>query len=317
MSLFPPVTSKNFDDHRNDAELWMPALGVIAERHRLEGALSLFSTGSAVVCSIGERYVVKLHEPWCRDLYTTEKLLLATLDGRLSIPTPGLIASGEIENWGYLVMRRLPGAPLSEVRGDLNVRELCDIAQCVGELVAETQALPVGDLDWPCTPWDDFIHAQKAGCLERHREHGVPEELLATLPDQLEGVDIDITTEEPVLLHTEWTDTNVLVDRVDGRWQLSGAFDFEPSMKGHPNYDLPSLTMFVARGDTQIARAALTGYGIHDPGERFRRNILAHTLLHRYSNLGSFLSLVGVQNYPDTWEEISAALAACPPRQSA
>lgn len=307
------MTAYDFDSKRNDAELWLPALRAIAERHELTGPIAIFPTGSAVVCSVGDRWVIKLHEPWCRALYATERVLLGHLDGRLPVATPGLIADGDIEGWGYLVMRRLPGLPLSEVRDAIYASELCRVAHELGELVAATQAVSIESIEWPAIPWHEFIEAQRAACVTWHRAHGVPERLLETLPDQIDGA--DVTTSRPVLLHTEWTDTNVLVEHVAGRWQLSGAFDFEPSMSGHRLYDLPSLTVFVARGHARVARAALAGYGLRNLEKRdattetLRRDLLAHALLHRYSNLERLLGLVGVAEYPATWAEISTALS--------
>ena len=35
-------------------------------------------------------------------------------------------------------------------------------------------------------------------------------------------------------------------------WRLSGVFDFEPAMLGHPLYELPAITIFVARGDLLV-----------------------------------------------------------------
>ncbi len=237
VSLLPIVTVDDFDSKRNDAQLWMPVLRAIAQRHGLEGRITLFPTGSAVVGSVGDRWVIKLHEPWHRDLYLTEKVLLEHLDGRLPVATPELIAFGDIEGWAYLVMRRLPGEPLNEVRKGLDLADLSRVAHDLGELVAETQALSVEGVEWPCKPWDEFIKSQRVQCVARHRAQGVPETLLATLPEALDGA--DVSTSRPVLLHTEWTDANVLVHRESGRWMLSGAFDFEPSMKGHRLYDLP------------------------------------------------------------------------------
>ena len=309
-SLLPSITVDDFDSKRDDVQVWMPVLRAIAERHGLEGPVALFPTGSAVVCSFGERWVIKLHEPWHRDLFLTEKVLLEYLEGRLPVATPELIASGEIEDWSYLVMRRLPGAPLNEVRNGLDAADLRRVAYDLGELVAATQALPVEGVDWPSTPWDEFITSQQSQCVARHRSQGVPETLLATLPEVLDGA--DVSTSQPVLLHTEWSDANVLVHRASGRWMLSGAFDFEPSMTGHPLYDLPALTILVARGETDIARAALAGYGVRDFDEELRRNLLAHTLLHRYSHLASFLSLVQKRDYSGGWPEIAAALTGLP-----
>ncbi len=142
--------------------------------------------------------------------------------------------------------------------------------------------------------------------MQRHRANGLPAALVDTLEEQLAGV--DLSTDAPVLLHTELTDTNLMVARSDEGWRLSGVFDFEPSMLGHPLYDLPAITMFVAHGDPAACRAALTVFGAGGLDDDLRRRLLACTLLHRYSNLAFFLRQVGVDGYPPDWPGIAEAL---------
>jgi hygromycin-B 7''-O-kinase len=158
----------------------------------------------------------------------------------------------------------------------------------------------------PFRPWNDFIAEQRAGCTSRHRANELPEHLLATLEEQLG--DVCLTTDEPVFLHTELTDTNLMVAEKVGHWQLSGVFDFEPSMLGNPLYDLPAITMFVARGDPQMCRAALAAFGAHQLDDALRGQLLACVLLHRYSHLGFFLRQVGVHGYPQDWNQVANAL---------
>ncbi len=45
----------------------------------------------------------------------------------------------------------------------------------------------------------------------------------------------------------------LMVEEQSAGWRLSGVFDFEPSMVGHHLYDLPAITMFVARGEPSLA----------------------------------------------------------------
>ena len=73
----------------------------------------------------------------------------------------------------------------------------------------------------------------------------------------------------------------------EGRWQLSGLIDFEPAMRGEPEYEFVSVGVFTAGGDARFLARTLTSYGYH-PGQlgpELRRRLLALGILHRYSNL--------------------------------
>jgi len=305
--LLPPIhTTAELDRLRSDEELWRPAMSEIARRHGLAGRLQLFPTGSAVVFSAGDERVVKLHEPWHRDLFENEEACLALVQGRLPVASPELVTAGEIEGWSYLVMTRLPGQPLSEVRGQIDRTDFLAIAREVGALAQACHALPVPQSFRPFKEWSEFIDEQRAGCSARHRANDLPEHLLATVDEQVAGV--SLAADQPVFLHTELTDTNLMVARSEGHWQLSGVFDLEPSMLGHPLYDLPAVTMFVARGAPDLCRAALEASGVPRLDATLRRRLLACTLLHRYSHLGFFLRQVGVQDYPSDWDQVATAL---------
>ena len=305
MPLLPPITKQSeLDERRGQAELWAPAIAAIAERHELRGEARLFATGSAVVYAVGE-HVIKLHEPWNRAHYTTEATCLELLAGRLPVPSPRLHFAAELEGWGYLVMDRLPGLPLSAARPDIPADDMLAIASQTGALAAAIQAIaPPADFV-AFGPWNQFITAQREQLVSHHRRGGLPADLLATIEDRLAG--IDLTCDAPVLLHTELSDTNLMVAEQSDGWRLSGVFDFEPSMLGHPLYDLPAITMFVARGDPALCAAALSAYGV-TRDDALRRQLLASTLLHRYSHIGFFLAQTGVDEIPLDWDQIASQL---------
>ncbi len=277
----------------------------IARRHGLPERVRLFPTGSAIVFAAGDGHVVKLHEPWHRDLYENEVACLALVRDRLSVPSSEVVATGELEGWAYLIMTRLPGEPLSEVRDRVSHPELVAITEQTAALARSLHAVAV-----PATfrreSWNDFSRRQRARCGQHHRERGLPAPLVDSLDAQFEGIDLE--TDAPVFLHTELTDTNLMVSRADGRWQLSGVFDFEPSMLGHPLYDLPAIAIFVARGDPVASRAGMAAFGVEGSGELLRRQLMACTLLHRYSHLAFFLGQVGVRDYPPEWGAVARAL---------
>lgn len=305
MTLLPPIADQQeLDRRRSEETLWRPAIDAIAQRHNLRGAPHLEPDGSAVVFSIGDGLVVKLHEPWNGQLFATEARCLAALHGRLPVTSPELLATGDLEGWRYLVMTRLPGRPLNQVRAELSDAELVAIAADTARLARAIHTLPSVGLE-PYKTWVQFLVDQRRDLDAHHAGYPLAEHLRETLPAAIRGAALDC--DRPVLLHTELTDTNLMVSRSRGRWHLSGVFDLEPAMLGHPLYDLPPITIFVCRGRPNACAAALDAFGVH-PTPELRRDLLACVALHRYSRFDFFLELVDAEPSPRDWHAATTRL---------
>ena len=115
---------------------------------------------------------------------------------------------------------------------------------------------------------------------------------------------VDLGRADRVMLHTEYMHVHILADEVAGSWALTGLFDFEPALHGHPEYDLAAAGIFLGRGDRTVWREFLDGYGYRDTSGLARR-VLAYCLLHRFANLPWYLrevSAPGVTNLEDLAE---------------
>ena len=64
--------------------------------------------GENIIFLIDESLVIKIFAPF-RENYLRETTALAFARGKLSIRTPDLLHTGEIESWPYLVMTQLEG----------------------------------------------------------------------------------------------------------------------------------------------------------------------------------------------------------------
>ncbi|HEX6341265.1 aminoglycoside 3'-phosphotransferase/choline kinase family protein [Umezawaea sp.] len=166
---------------------------------------------------------------------SVERDVLKAVDGRLPIPTPAVLASGEFGGWGYVLMRRLHGESLSEVWPRLNREQRGRVATRVGEALAVLHGLPSPELG--PGDWQAFITRQKAGCVERQAARGLGENWLNQIPGFVDSVDLG--SPDPVFLHTEVMGDHLLVTP---DLELSGLFDFEPAMRGAAEYE------FVATG---------------------------------------------------------------------
>jgi hygromycin-B 7''-O-kinase len=258
----------------------LDSLGVPAEPQR-------YPTGSLPVYAAGD-HVLKLFPSIYAGELPVEAAVLRAVHGRLPTPTPGVHASGEHHGWGYVLMDRLDGRPLTEVWDRLTDRDRDRIADRLGATLAALHAVPApGVEDWWPADWDTFVAEQRAGCAGRHRALGLPEEWAAQIPAYLDG--LDLAGGEPVLLHTEIMRPHLLVG-ADG--ELSGLFDFEPAMRGAREYEFAAVGAFVAEGDPRFLGRMLRAYGYRDDqlDAALRRRLLGWLLLHYYSNLPAYLT---------------------------
>ena len=290
MPLLPVIqTREEFDGSPRDEATYAPAIREICRRHGIPvSRAAKYAGGSTIVFAIDDAHVVKLFEPIFTAAAETEAAALAHVDGRLGIPTPRVIATGEMEGWRYVIMSQLRGRPLREAWNDIPPADRPRLVGEVGAALRRQHSLATDGLVLPGPAWPDFIARQRATCVEQQRRNGLAEAWLAQIPDFLAAV--DLPPMPPVLLHTEIMREHVLVTREGtAEWVVSGLLDYEPAMVGAAEYDLPCI--FLADGDPVLYGEFLRGYGLQgkDADGDFARRMMAYLLLHRYSNLRWYL----------------------------
>jgi hygromycin-B 7''-O-kinase len=307
MTLIPDIQgAEAFSKAKDDTRLWRAVIEKLGGDYGFSGEIRQFYNGSTVVASIGDEAVIKLFEPWTLALHSNEASALGFLHSMVPIPTPKLFGSGKIEDWGYLVMERLPGENLTSQWDKIEADNLAAICAEVGHYTRVLHSLPIPPDPRLQETWREFAQERKELCIERHRCSGiVNDSLLAEISDYVE--DAALEDEELVFLHTELDSNNVLVNFDNGRWQLSGLVDFEPSTVGYREYDYAGPSIFLARGDGARFSAWAEGCKA-DLDSRTRKRILQWILLHRYSNLRYYFEVVGRKSIPSTLVEIGDIL---------
>lgn len=270
----------------DDAALAHGVRTILGRHGLVHEATERYDSGSLPVYAVGPRHVLKLFPPDEAAYAHTEARALAAVQGALTIPTPRLIAADTQDGWPYLLMSRLHGARLVDAWPRLSAAERDRFADQLGAAVAALHAIDTTALAGLGPDWDGFVAAQRASAAQRQRARRLA-------PEWVEQVEPFLQRWRPppapkqVLLHTELMREHLLVDR----GQLSGLFDFEPAMLGAPEYDFASFGLFVSCGDARFLRRALLAYGYaaHQLDEALQCRLMAHTLLHRYSNLRWYL----------------------------
>lgn len=266
-----------FDAFHDDPAAWRPAMDDLLRAQGWSGDWQPAGEGTVLVALLGNAQVLKLYPPFLRDHWAFEHGLMPRLHGRLSLPTPRLLASGEEQGWPWTRMSLLPGRLLEEVWAgyDEDLRER--LLRRIGQLMREVHALPVGEQAQLALPWPEFLAARRAGVLARQQRTGLPAHCLAELPAYLDG---PIPEGSDVLLTGEYAPMNLLVDDAG---QLCGMFDFGDGLVGPAAYDWLGPLTFLGAGRPARVRALFEGLGLRtapDPDALMRL-----FLLHRYSCL--------------------------------
>ncbi|MCA8959041.1 MAG: aminoglycoside phosphotransferase family protein [Planctomycetes bacterium] len=285
MTLLPAITTESeLDAVRKDSELCRRALEAAARASDLAATPELFADGSAIVGATGST-VIKIYAPFDRAHRDVEERVLKYLTDRLSCPTPRVRGTATLDGWWVLHMSRLEGTVLSEDWDQRPQSERVELARQMGEVTAELHALETHALRDLPPDWTSFLECGVERCLDRQQRF----ELEASWLDRIERylASVDLGKPELVLLHTELMPAHFLGMSSSGRSRLTGLLDFEPAMLGAPEYELASVGLFVSRGDREIFRSFLAGYGL--PASAWNaglsRRCLAYTLLHRYACL--------------------------------
>ncbi len=196
-------------------------------------------------------HVVKLSNGRFRDSLSHESRVLAALPD--AVPHPEVVGHGSHDGRDWLVLQRLPGAPLSTVWAGLDE----SARRAVGaEVAAAVQVMhAVAEPERFANPW--VADALGPGGVRRNAYHAPPEsyrlmvdavrdrgEVDARLLDDVAAVLAAalpaFATDRAVLTHTDLHGGNILVDA--GR--LSGLLDFEGARPAAADQELDALIKF-------------------------------------------------------------------------
>lgn len=282
MTLLPLSQTDEQCELITDEGLWPGVKALCAELGHGPKHLTKFTEGSLPVYDLDDELVLKLYPVADLDCLATEEPVMRALQGALPIPTPEVVATGRHDGWGYLLMTKLPGSDLRMLWPALDQGTKRSLARRVGEALAVLHTVPAPPIGPP--DWDRFIKGQIETAAARQEGRKLDPHLVRQIPGFLASVELPPAPN--VLLHTEFMDVHLLADRRAADYELTGLLDFEPSMCGHPEYDLLAPALFIAKGDKAVWREFLLGYGFRLEGAPdLARRLMAYALLHRYSHL--------------------------------
>lgn len=310
----PLITdASNYESHFDD-DLWATAAAAICARHNLPYAnLQRSQQGENIIFFVDERYVIKIFAPF-RDNYAREKAALEFADGKLEIETPAILYTGELEGWSYLVMTQLAGIPAREAWAEIKAHERLEIISGLGSTLKSlhNHAAP---LSHPALnrDWHGFIERQAKTCVERQRACGANSEWLESLPAYVaERIELLPAEDTPVLLHGDIHLGNLLFAQKDGRWKITGLFDFGDSLCGFQEYDFVAPGVLMVQGNRELQRALLLTYGYQESqlDQNLRARLMLLTVLYECSNLRKYALRLAPEAVNFTLDELEAAIWA-------
>jgi hygromycin-B 7''-O-kinase len=298
--LLPKIdTLESYRRIYRDAEVWLPAMRAICQRHSLDASrLEFAPPGTHVVFTIGGPYL-KLFAPLWPGDFAPERLVLNRLsEGRdLPVPTPRLVAEGEIEGWPYLVMTAVEGVPVCQVWDGMDATDRERVAVRCGELMAALHTVPTEGLEAIAVDWPAFVEGQKHECIDGIGRAGLDKRWTREVRDFFAGLPpLFELGFEPVLLSADVTDEHILVGQRKGRWEVTGYIDFGDAMLRHPDYEFAAPGCCITRGSPRLQRAMLLAYGYTEEhlGADLARRLMAYTLIHKFINVPELLKLLGL-----------------------
>lgn len=227
-------------------------LGDFIEATAISGGL--FGQNVFVTSTQGE-YVLRgcPHYPW---QFPKEQFGATLLHERTMVPVayPYLFdPTDDIFGWPYSIMPRLRG--VNPVDSQLPLPEKIAIASALGQNLAQMHTLTwpfAGEYDLTSNTIQPFPNGFPAWMVAdiRHWLARALDNGSATTAKDMRWIDQVIDAAQPALAHdfqpcfvmNDYNPGNVLVDRVDGKWQVTGLFDLMEYYFGDGEADLMRLT---------------------------------------------------------------------------
>jgi aminoglycoside phosphotransferase (APT) family kinase protein len=277
----------------------------------------LFGQNVFVTSSKGE-FVLRgaPHFPW---QFPTERFFVDQLHANTDVPVPYPYLVDETTStfgWSYVIMPRLQGIQLADAteRERIPSNERKAIARALGTNLCAMQRLTWGrsgrystttgmvqpfelaqERSWPFPPTrepgpqptfithHEMIVAKIDGLIGRSRSHLTDDDVRWIERVLRAGRDALTEPFVPCFVLQDYKESNVVVRNTDGRWEVSGVFDFMESYFGDGEVDLSRPVAMYTDEDDELARAFLRAYlstRPHRPGfvERFRVYMLAERL---------------------------------------
>ncbi len=283
---FPIITTEqDFDEHYK-SDIWLDAAKQICRRHNISfSELKRAEFSEHIIFFVDDRFIVKIFAPF-RRCFEREKAGLEFADGKSSLKIPEIIAAGKFENFDYMMITQIPGELMTrEIWLTLPEKEQVSV---VTELAVGLKELHSHNTDSFGFDWHKFIEHQSKIAVGRQTAAGVNPEWIEKLPRFIE-TNLKLLPEDlsKVFLHSDVHFGNLRLQKTNGKWRISGLFDFADSLCGFHEFDFLAITVLMIQGQREIQREFFKAYGYseNELDETLRKRLMLLTVLYECSDL--------------------------------
>lgn len=281
------MTHEKFLENHKNHSLWDEVVRELLEKENiLFQSFTRFPMGGNIVYDIDNQLALKLFAPFdSREYYIETEVLEMSDWSQVDIQVPQIIKKGEFDGWQFFLMTRVPGELLIDVWPDLSFAEQIGIAGDLGKLIKQMHGLSLSVYENLDRRFDEWIMDQKKQVRDHQEKTGLSSQLVEEVSNYVSTFE---TNGESVLLTGEYTPFNLIVNKVDDLWTLTGLIDFADCFIGESTYDLLGPVLFTFYKKDGLTRAFFEGYGC-ELSEEMRVRLMQLLLLHRFSHLPSYM----------------------------
>ncbi len=291
---------------------WSPVLKHLQKEFQLpDGAWERIPTGSNALFGLGDEVVVKLVPPNWRRQGDKEILVAPLLENKLSLHTPRLIGSGEIDNWIFVILSRLEGTLLADVWPSLDLEQKRSIMTQTGKVLREFHTVTFDENIAIKVDWSSYVQALVSGCMARHQRNMMPTALLTEVIPYIEAAGDFAQPTELRFIHMDVHPWNLMAKQEEGRWKLDGLLDFGDAIVGNNDrFELLTPMIFMAQGNPLLLNSLMESYGAVDDisASALQRQLAACMLIRPDSDVMFCMQQVPVTGPRDTWAQVAAQL---------
>ncbi len=193
------------------------------------------------------------HYPW---QFPTEQFFVEQLYHRTQVPVPypyRVEPAADIFGWSFIIMPRLPGIPLSDktLAGAFPIGDRLAIARALARTLADAHSLTSecsGKYDPETRSVQPFDGGYSSWVVERIREklaRARSYNLHTTASDSdwvetilTDSTDVLTDPDQPCVVLGDYGEHNVVIERAEGGWRVSGVFDLMTAHFGDGEADL-------------------------------------------------------------------------------
>jgi hygromycin-B 7''-O-kinase len=265
-------------------KIWLEAVRLICRKHGISfDRLQRAAQGESVIFLVDDRFVVKIYVP-TKNGFEREKTALKI--AKISLKIPEIVAFGEIENYKYLITTQLEGELMTrEIWLNLDETEQIQVLEQLAEGLKELHATDCSKIDFD---WNGFIEHQVETCFERQKSCQVNDKILAQIPAYLnENLKLLPTDAKTFFLHGDVHFGNLRLLKNNGKWQISGLFDFADSLKGFHEYEFLAVGLLMIQGQGNLQREFFRAYGYTNSeiNDELRKRLMLLTMFYECSDL--------------------------------